>query len=142
MSVNDINRRRPGTRPAGENDLNYERRRQKRALDKKRRKRLIIKRVNQHHLFLAGAYLVVTVVLMAANFFTPEKSFSDQENRVLAGRPALSFDSLVSGDFMTDYESYVADQFAWRNSWIHLKLNIERLLGKTESNGGERQNMK
>ena len=64
----------------------------------------------------------VTVVLMAANFFTPEKSFSDQENRVLAGRPALSFDSLVSGDFMTDYESYVADQFAWRNSWIHLKL--------------------
>ena len=35
---------------------------------------------------------------------------------------------------MTDYESYVADQFSWRNGWIRLKLNIERLLGKTESN--------
>ncbi len=135
MSVRNTNRPGSGRRPGGRNDLNYERRRKRRPLDKKQRKRIIMRRVKLHHLILAMVYLLVTVVLMAANFFTPEKSFSDQENRVLAGRPDLSFDSLISGDFMTDYESYVADQFAWRNSWIHLKLNIERLLGKTESNG-------
>lgn len=133
MSINDTKTRRssrPAEKNAGRDDL----RQQRLAQDKKRRKRRIIKRVNQHHMLLALLYLLVTVVIMIANFITPEKSFSDQENRVLAGRPALNFDSLVSGDFMTDYESYVADQFSWRNGWIRLKLNIERLLGKTESN--------
>ena len=66
---------------AGRDDL----RQQRLAQDKKRRKRRIIKRVNQHHMLLALLYLLVTVVIMIANFITPEKSFSDQENRVLAG---------------------------------------------------------
>ena len=54
---------------------------------------------------------------------------------MLAGKPEMTFSSLTSGKYMKDYESYVADQFPWRNGWIHLKLGIERLFGKTESNG-------
>ena len=36
---------------------------------------------------------------------------------------------------MTDFESYVSDQFFARNQWITLKLYEDRFLGKKESNG-------
>ena len=111
------------------------RERERRQAKKKKQQRLVLKRVRWHHLVLALCCLVITVVMVAANLLTPDKAFSDEENRVLTEKPKLTFSNLTSGKYMKDYEGYVADQFPGRNGWIHLKLNIERLLGKTESNG-------
>lgn len=124
-----------GRKPQNRRRVDPARDPQVRRSKKERQRRRVLKRVRWHHVVLAACCLVVMAVMIVANFLTPDKSFSDEENRVLAGKPKLSFSSLTSGKYMTDYESYVADQFPWRNGWIHLKLNIERLFGKSESNG-------
>ncbi len=66
---------------------------------------------------------------------TPSKDFSQNENRYLDQAPKFSFDSLFSGEFISDFESYVTDQFVFRDSWISMKSRFEKLLGKTENNG-------
>lgn len=81
-------------------------------------------------LFVAflGGFLLLNIAL-------PDRTFSDMENRNLAGKPALSLGSVFSGRFESDAESYVTDQFALRDQWIALKAYAERLLGKRENNG-------
>lgn len=81
-------------------------------------------------LFVAflGGFLLLNIAL-------PDRTFSDMENRNLAGKPALSLGSVFSGRFESDAESYVTDHFALRDHWIALKAYAERLLGKRENNG-------
>lgn len=74
-------------------------------------------------------------VLMALNLLTPDRLFSDSENRVLEQRPQFSWDDLVQGRFTRSYEKYIADQFALRDFWIGVRSDAERLFGKRESNG-------
>ena len=84
--------------------------------------------------------LVILFVAFLGGFFLlglalPDRTFSDMENRNLAGRPALSLKSVFSGAFESDAENYVTDQFPFRDGWIALKAYAERLLGKRENNG-------
>ena len=78
---------------------------------------------------------ILLALLVLANIIKGDQEFSDEENRMLARRPKLTWEALVSGDYMTDFESYVSDQFFARNQWITLKLYEDMLLGKKESNG-------
>ncbi len=64
-----------------------------------------------------------------------EREFSESENRVLASMPALSLHSLKDGSFMEDFESYLTDQFAFRDGIIRLKTVADRVAGKTKTNG-------
>lgn len=84
---------------------------------------------------LARIFVVSLGVFFLLNLAWPDKEFSEEENRVLTGFPEFSLDALVSGNYMTEFESYVSDQFFARNQWIALKLFEDKLLGKTESNG-------
>lgn len=81
--------------------------------------------------FLIAALLLATVV----NFLTPERTFSENENRLLASRPDFSAEGVIDGSFMDDVESWQADQFFARDKWIALKLKTDTFLGKRESNG-------
>ena len=56
-------------------------------------------------------FLLLIFGLTAAAVLKPDKSFSENENRALASMPKLSLDSLLSGEFATDYETYLTDQF-------------------------------
>ena len=56
------------------------------------------------------------------------------ENRNLEQMPTLSAKSLLSGEFMKDFETYTTDQFVGRDAWIGLKSSTERALGKQENN--------
>ncbi len=80
-------------------------------------------------------FLVFIFGFFIVNLIVPSKDFSEMENRTLAQRPAFSFSSLFSGEFMSDFESYVTDQFAGRDGWISLKSYAELALGKKENNG-------
>nr|WP_275983698.1 DHHW family protein [Paenibacillus hamazuiensis] len=73
--------------------------------------------------------------MAAANFLTPDKIFSESENRVLEKRPYFSLHSLLSGHFTSDYERYTSDQFAFRDAWVGVKTDTDRALGKKDSNG-------
>lgn len=79
--------------------------------------------------------LVLVFGFTAITFVTPEKTFSDNENRVLATKPEFSVEKLFSGEFMKDYETYITDQFFLRDSWIQLKTIAEIVLNKQDING-------
>ena len=88
-------------------------------------------------------YQIIPVVLFAAALFvTPvcfflqeDKEFSESENRYLATKPAVSFLSILSGEFMKDAEEYIDDQFPQKDFWISCKSDFLRLLGSREING-------
>ncbi|MFI3227881.1 MAG: DHHW family protein [Clostridia bacterium] len=68
------------------------------------------------------------------NALSEDKIFSEQENRTLGQKPEFSFETLVSGEFTKKYETYVTDQFVFRDKFMEIKSNTESLLGKMENN--------
>lgn len=64
-----------------------------------------------------------------------DKTFSESENRVLAAMPVLSVSSLKEGTFMKEFETYLTDQFAFRDRIIGMKTAFDRITGKTKSGG-------
>lgn len=83
-----------------------------------------------------GMIIVFGVLIFgftAATILTHSVEFSETENRVLAQRPQLKVQTLLNGEFEADYEAYLTDQFVWRDGWIGLKTDTERLLLKRES---------
>ncbi len=67
--------------------------------------------------------------------FAPDRQFSENENRVLEQMPVITPQSLLDGSFMKKCETYLTDQFPFRDGAIHIKSYIERFLGKTKENG-------
>ncbi|NLM52746.1 MAG: hypothetical protein GX197_08025, partial [Firmicutes bacterium] len=65
----------------------------------------------------------------------PERDFSPLENRMLQTKPVPAPADLLSGNFTATFDQYVADQFAWRDWWVSLKVKIELLMQKKEQQG-------
>jgi len=82
-------------------------------------------------IFLSAIILAFTV----ADLFNEERLFSESENRILAEKPELSREAILSGEYMSDYESYLNDQFVSRDVWIQLKTGMDMLMQKKLVNG-------
>ena len=93
--------------------------------DKKNRKR------NLGQVIVFNA-LIFTITV--ASIVSPTKTFSENENRTLATKPKFTLDALFHGQYTTNYEKYITDQFVLRDQWIGLKTNMERLLQKKDIN--------
>ena len=66
----------------------------------------------------------------------PDREFSFSERRKLASMPAFSAESILSGEFAEDFETYTQDQFPVRDGFRRLKALTETyLLGKLDNNG-------
>lgn len=89
----------------------------------------------KYSVFLTALFCGFLGLMVTANALTPDKTFSEIENRALAQRPELSWKAVRTGDFMADYESYITDQFAARDSWTAAKAYLEKAVGKQENNG-------
>lgn len=59
-------------------------------------------------------------------FVTPDKEISESERRYLTQRPALSMETLGSGTYPDDLETYLSDQFPLREDFrkFHSFLNL------------------
>lgn len=75
--------------------------------------------------------IVVTVVMVAfllsASIFAwlkPADEFSDSERRKLSQFPELSFKTVFSGGFMSNFENYTLDQFPLRDEFRTLKAIV------------------
>lgn len=91
------------------------------------------------HKYLVICFPIVLCILILGisllDLIKPDVLFSEYENRILAKRPQFSLQSLFQGSFTDDYESYLTDQFVYRNQWIYLKTKTDLWLGKKEVNG-------
>ena len=64
------------------------------------------------------AISAIILALSAGSFFlTPDRAFSENENRYLQLTPRLTWDNVMSGKFMTDTENYTSDQIILRDVW-------------------------
>lgn len=109
----------------------------------------------KYSMFIAALFCGFIALFVAADLLTPDRDFSPMENRVLQQMPKLtpgSFDlgldgtfgsfllsqdrgDFFSAKFMSDFETYVTDQFPGRDLWIAAKAQLEVLSGKQENNG-------
>jgi len=72
--------------------------------------------------------------LMAALFLVlPEKDFSETEKRYLEDFPALTWESLSSGKFGADIETYMADHIPGRDILVGLNAYFENVTGRQVS---------
>lgn len=87
---------------------------------------------------------IITVSILAVFLFglsiwcwiKQPSSYSDSERRVLATLPEFSRQTVFSGEFMSNFESYAADQFPIRDRFRSVKSFSElRLFGRLETNG-------
>jgi len=66
----------------------------------------------------------------------PDVSFSESENRILAQMPQASIKTVFDGTFESDFESYVTDQFPFRDFWVRSNTIVSMsLLNKKDING-------
>ncbi len=83
--------------------------------------------------------LPVVLVWLGLTVFAwlrPADAVSTQERRELAQFPALTAESLQSGKFMTDFESYSLDQFPLRSSFRRLKAGFHYGILRQKDNNG------
>jgi len=86
-------------------------------------------------LFTTAVVAAIILIFTVADFFRGDRLYSETENRLLAVRPVASRESIFSGEFAKDYETYVTDQFVGRDKWIGIKTRMDILLQKKEING-------
>lgn len=80
---------------------------------------------------VAGIWFVLSVWC----FVKPADDTSDSERRLLAQFPETSAENLLSGKFMSDFETYSLDQFPLRDNFRTLKaMSAFYLFGKKDNN--------
>lgn len=79
-------------------------------------------------------FFVFIASVLVANVISEDRSFSQNENRVLEELPKFSFFSLKSGDFTKKFEAYCKDQFILKDALVGARSKLDYALGKREFN--------
>ena len=77
----------------------------------------------------------IVLAFLVADLLEKDVPFSKEENRSLQMKPKFTWEALLSGNFMEDYETYINDQFIHRENWILIQNVSDLLLQKKEKNG-------
>ena len=80
-------------------------------------------------------FCLIVFGMAGLHLLTDDRSFSESENRVLGKMPKLSVSAIADGSFAKEFETYLTDQFPFRDGIISLKTMADRVLGKNEENG-------
>ena len=84
---------------------------------------------------LSLIFITFLTLFVIMNFLTKDKDFSETENRILSSKPKFSIDRLLEGRFTSKIEDYLEDQFIGRDFFTKIKIDVDKLVGKIESNG-------
>lgn len=84
---------------------------------------------------LCGLFVSFLALFFVLHILWPARTFSPMENRMLQQKPAFSLSALFSGQWTSDYETYLTDQFPLRDTWVGAKYVCERALLRRENNG-------
>ena len=82
------------------------------------------------------AIFMLAMPVLTFVFMSPEEQpFSENENRYLEKFPELSLKTYKDESFMEKFDEWLSDRFIWREDWIRLKNETDKITGKTEING-------
>ncbi len=80
---------------------------------------------------LAALLICVTFFCL----FAPKQEISESERRKLKQFPEITWDRVISGKFMSEFEEYAADQFPLRETFRMLKANLVlNVFGQSDNN--------
>ena len=85
-------------------------------------------------LTLAVLLFCFLLIFGALIYLLPQKSFSENENRLLSELPSPSLQSLASGKYTGRLADFYSDQFPFRDAFISAASYCELLLGRHETN--------
>ncbi len=80
-------------------------------------------------------FLAIIVLPAAFVFMGEDKSFSDNENRMLQTAPKLSTSEILSGRFQEKLTEYISDQFPARDVWTELGTQVKKAAGFKDIGG-------
>ncbi len=83
--------------------------------------------------FTALFFVICLCAVQALCLIKPQVDFSENENRNLQTFPELSLQTVFSGQFMKQYDSYTADQFLFRDQWVSLATRELLAIGKRDN---------
>jgi len=73
-------------------------------------------------------------IMALLTFFGPHRTYSENEKRVLAESPKLSWQNIMSGQFQDEIETYISDHLVGREFFVGVSAYFDRLLGKNSLN--------
>ena len=87
------------------------------------------------NLITSGLFLVLVFGMTSAGIISPDRKFSEMENRSLQQVPEFTAERLTKGDFTKDIENYMSDQIFAKDELVTLKTAADTALGKNYVNG-------
>ena len=79
------------------------------------------------------AFCAILGIMAALFLVLPEKDFSETEKRYLEDFPKLTWESLSSGEFGADIETYMADHIPGRDFFVGLNAYVDLYTGRQVS---------
>lgn len=87
------------------------------------------------HIVTTAVFAALIFGFSLAGIISPDRQFSEMENRTLQQIPEFSAEGLKDGSFTGDIEQYMSDQIFMKDDLVTLKTGADRLLGKNYLNG-------
>ena len=84
---------------------------------------------------LVACFSLWTVFAALWMFFAPDRVYSENEKRYLSTKPALTWDSVMSGKFSGAVEDWLNDQFPARETWAGVNAAFEQATGLNGNSG-------
>ena len=80
----------------------------------------------------SAAFALCLALSVCAGFLPEDRTFSDNENRVLQQRPEITAENVSSGRFQNEIEKYLSDQFFCRDGITSGVSVINKTLGRRD----------
>ncbi len=78
---------------------------------------------------------IPVLFVFALLFLTlPKTAFSETENRILSSCPAPTAEGILDGSFREEFETYLSDQFPFRDELLSLSVGFSRICGMKKIN--------
>ncbi len=87
-------------------------------------------KTRKEDLFLTAAFCSFLAGMLLLFVLAPKEGYSQQEKRYLADFPTLTWESLASGEFAQELESYMADHMPGRQFFVGLNAYGDLLTGR------------
>lgn len=91
--------------------------------------------MNKKYAGMTGLFVLLVFGGTVAGLVSHGREFSDRENRYLQQRPQWDTDQVLSGEYQSQYEDYLNDQFPARDALMKLSVYAQKYMGSTQING-------
>lgn len=86
--------------------------------------------------YIPAVVFLIFIYGMALWFiFSPKPDYSSSEKRYLQKFPEVTAEKLLSGDFGSEFETFFADRFPQRNTWVGLNAYTALAEGNNGASG-------